>query len=1147
MRILSSEANVFNHFDGLLQKVISLLSTSSQAPTITGYTSAAKSLFLLRLAQQTLRTTLIVTRTEAEADAAFEDLLFFEGFFRGATPRLHRFPDWDLSPYQVAVPSINHVALRMQTLNQLSLGHPVVVVASIASLVRKILPQNIFRKSCLDLASGKSLERETLVKHCLCSGYRNVSIVQDPGEFSVRGGLVDIFSTAHDFPLRLEFLGDTLESIRPFDIDSQISGHEQKSALLLPAREYILNEFYEEAFQVGIDWMAPTHYPSMATLSDYCSDPPIIVLDEPKELLQVSKDLEDNAKENWSNEFPSPEDWYASFESLSTEKDGKDFIVTEQIPHAYAFSTHDKNNSPVCIDLACRSLETFGLGVQGASFSTLIESIEELRSRGLVFVIARSDGQANRLITLFGEHNLPTKIWTSDDLNLFRSSNETSPIYVSHGVLSSGFFIASFGAMIREEDLFAKSTPYRPQRHSKNTHFLPSVEDMKIGDLVVYVQHGIGRFAGLGRLEISDYEQEFFKVEYAGNDIVYVPLDRMNQVQRYQTQEGHVPRLDSLRGTRWNQTKSRVKKSIEDMAEELLDLYSRREVVDGFQYGEDTLLSHEFDAAFEYEATTDQLRAIDDVKQNMESSRPMDRLVCGDVGYGKTEVAMRAAFKAVLDNRQVAILVPTTLLANQHFQNFSRRFAPFAVTIGILSRFQSSKEQSSTLASVKAGSIDILIGTHRLLQKDVNFKTLGLVIIDEEQWFGVRHKERLKQLRHAVDVLTLTATPIPRTLQLSMSALRDLSVIDTPPPGRLAIKTQVLRTDDRVVREAIHWELRRGGQVFFVHNKVASIEQIGLWITELVPEAKIGIAHGQMDTRALESVMLQFLEKDITVLIATAIIQSGLDIPSANTIIVNRADQFGLAQLYQLRGRVGRGGQQAYAYMLVPNEAVISSDAKRRLQAIEEFCEMGSGFRIAARDLEIRGAGNLLGKQQSGQIEAVGFELYVQMLEQAVRERRGESVQEPLDPQIKLPVSAYIGDEYVEDPHQRLSLYKRLSSCGTISDLALLHGETLDRYGPIPESFEHLFQVMEIKILAKALGLERCEVTSYDMNFHFATNQAPVTGGVPNLIKKYGKKVRFSSPQSIEIILSTSVWSEIFNCLRDVLNILQGSTTPSLQ
>ncbi len=1128
-------------FDALLVQLDSVQKQGAHLPIITGYTRSAKSLLLLRLAQRTSRTMLIVTRSEIAADAIYADLVFFRDFFNLPILPIHRFPDWDLSPYQPGIPAVNLVALRMRTLYQLTQGDPTVVVSSISSILRRTIPKATFASSYLELHPGDYLEREVFINRCLRLGYRNVSIVQNHGEFSVRGGIVDLFSTAHDEPVRLEFLGDTLESIRLFDPNSQISAHEQPKAVMLPAREYILEALLDRPLPPNIEWQIPQYYGTMNALTDYCLDPPIVVLNEPHELRQQADNLMMQAIEEWSEPATSPEMLYLSWESIGTAKDGRTVIVTETIPHATERSIYREGAyTDTSIHMECRSPESVGFGVHGAPFLSVIKLIKELRSRGSVVVVARSYGQADRLCTLFAEHDVPAKLWHAHHQVTLGSHMAGGPIYLAYGILSSGFLMEGFGAILREEDLFAKLISRSSQRHLKSAHFLPLIEDIELGSFVVYVEYGIGRYAGLRRLEIQGYEQEFFMIEYAGNDVVYVPLDRMNQVQRYQCQEGHTPSLDTLRGTRWSQTKSRVKKSIEDMTEELLDLYSRRELVEGVGYSQDSILSHEFDAAFEYEATSGQLTAIEDVKRNMESSRPMDRLVCGDVGYGKTEVAMRAAFKAVLDNRQVAVLVPTTLLANQHFENFSRRFAPFPVRVGIISRFQSRKEQQIVINDVKVGIIDILIGTHRLLQKDIIFKDLGLAIIDEEQWFGVRHKERFKQLFHSVDVLTLTATPIPRTLQLSMSSLRDISIIDTHPEGRLAIKTQVVRKNDRVIREAIQWELNRGGQVFFVHNKVMTIEQIGMWLRELVPDASIGIAHGQMNTRALEAVMLRFLSGDITVLVATAIIQSGLDIPSANTIIINRADQFGLAQLYQLRGRVGRSGEQGYAYMLVPSEAIISDTAKLRLEAINEFCEMGSGFRIAARDLEIRGAGNLLGKQQSGQIEAVGFELYVQMLEQAVRQRRGEVVNEPREPQIKLPVSAYIAAEYVSDVHQRLALYKRLSSSAKVSDLALLHGEILDRYGPIPDSLEHLFQVMEIKLLAKTLGLERCEVSTRAITCNFSVGASPSVDAIPALIQQHGDMVRFPTPQTIEILIASKEWTQTFQVLRQSLNTMIG-------
>jgi transcription-repair coupling factor (superfamily II helicase) len=663
----------------------------------------------------------------------------------------------------------------------------------------------------------------------------------------------------------------------------------------------------------------------------------------------------------------------------------------------------------------------------------------------------------------------------------------------------------------------------------------------------VHVQHGIAKYRGLKRLSVQDFESDFLILEFSGGDTLYVPLDRLNQVQRYSGAESHVPRLDRLGGTSWAKTTSRVKKDIEEMAQELVDLYANRELVKRNAYGATTTLYHEFEAAFEYEETTDQLRAIEDIGRDMESTKPMDRLVCGDVGYGKTEVAMRAAFKAVEHDRQVAVLVPTTLLAHQHYENFAERFAPFPMRVALLSRFQSPKETKTILKDVTAGTVDVVIGTHRLLQKDVAFRQLGLVIIDEEQWFGVKHKERLKQLRTQVDVLTLTATPIPRTLQMAMSSVRDLSIIDTPPAGRLAIKTEVIRFSDKAVRDAILRELGRGGQIYFVHNRVETMERIGAWLHQLVPEARMVMAHGQMDARPLEAVMLKFVKREADVLIASAIIQSGLDVPNANTIIVNRADLFGLAQLYQLRGRVGRGGEQAYAYFLIPDEGMLTGDAQKRLIAIQQFTELGSGFRIAAADLEIRGAGNLLGKQQSGHIAAIGLDLYMQMVEQAVQRLKGHVIEEEPDPTLQLPVSAFIPEQYVADPHHRLSLYKRLTACGQIGELALLHGEIQDRYGPPPEPVERLVEVMQLRTHAKRLRLASIEVHGQTAKVVFHPKAVIPETSVHRLMDQLKKRLRFPSPVSFEIQMRHDDWPALFSELNAILQSLDLCDTKTIQ
>jgi transcription-repair coupling factor (superfamily II helicase) len=749
----------------------------------------------------------------------------------------------------------------------------------------------------------------------------------------------------------------------------------------------------------------------------------------------------------------------------------------------------------------------------------------------------------DRLLSLFAEQDLPATTWKPHE---WKISSQKSPFGLIQGDLSTGF-VSTDGRLtiITEEELFAKGMRHRPVQKSKTATFLSSLDDLKAGDYVVHVQHGIARYEGLRRLSVQGFESDYLILRFAGGDTLYVPLDRLNQVQRYKGAEGHAPKMDKLGGSSWGRTTAKVKKGIEEMAHELVELYANREVVQRSEYGEDTTLTHAFEAAFEYEETPDQIKAIDDIKRDLEAPKPMDRLVCGDVGYGKTEVAMRAAFKAVEHNRQVAVLVPTTLLAQQHYDNFSQRFGPFPIRVGMLSRFQTPKEAKAVLKDAADGSVDIVIGTHRLLQKNMVFRNLGLVIVDEEQWFGVRHKERLKQLRTQVDVLTLTATPIPRTLQMAMSGLRDLSVIETPPAGRLAIRTQVMRFNEETIREAIMRELGRGGQVYFVHNRVQTMERTATRLQQLIPEARIVMAHGQMDERLLEGVMLRFLKRDADILVTSAIIQSGLDVPNANTILVNRADTFGLSQLYQLRGRVGRSGQQAYAYFFTPDEGTLTTDAQKRLVAIQELTELGAGFRIAAADLEIRGAGNFLGKQQSGHISAVGMDLYLQMVEQAVQQIKGTVVEEEPDPTLHLNVSAFIPEEYVADPHHRLSLYKRLSSSQQVGDLALLNGEIQDRYGVLPEPVERLFEIMQIRVLAKSLRLASIEIKDGTVVVSFDPKASIPETGIRTLMDRYKNRFRLVSPLSFELHLTHTDWREQAPELTAALQILGVCDTKS--
>ena len=1091
---------------------------------------------------------LIVAKSDEAAARLFDDLRFYHDLSGLPDTALALFPRWETLPYESTAPHVGLIARRMNALHQIRTLPAAKVVTSIDALMQRLMPVDIFSRTVLALKVGASIEREALTAGLLRLGYRRVSVVEIPGEFSIRGGIIDISSTAYQEPLRVEFLGETVESLRLFDPATQKSTAKMDRAIVLPAREYLRTGAGPEALApiaADAEWRAPDLYGHMQSLFDYFTTPPLLTLDQPAALKLSCNALWERIDDGYlrhsdkeeTSPYPSPERLFLTWQDISNQTSGWTQLALEPLAEADE-SWHPVQAFPAQVPASA------GLGARGTPFGQTLSILERLRDECRVLLVARSRGQVDRLLALLREHDVPAIEWSPSAWST--STPTRAPFFVRHGDLSAGFLSSELRlAVLTEEELFAKGARHKPQAKSKAATFLSSLEDLNVGDYVVHVQHGIAKYRGLKRLSVQDFDSDYLILEFYGGDTLYVPLDRLNQVQRYSGAEGHVPRLDRLGGTSWARTTARVKKDIEEMAHELIDLYANRELAKRHSYGYDSTLYHEFEAAFEYEETPDQLKAIDDITRDMGSSKPMDRLVCGDVGYGKTEVAMRAAFKAVEDNRQVAVLVPTTLLAHQHYDNFAERFAPFPTRVALLSRFQSPKEAKAILKDLAAGSIDVVIGTHRLLQKDVQFRNLGLVLIDEEQWFGVKHKERLKELRTQVDVLTLTATPIPRTLQMAMASVRDLSIIDTPPAGRLSIRTQVVRSSDKLIREAILRELGRGGQVYFVHNRVETMERTGAWLQRTVPEARIVMAHGQMDAKPLEAVMLKFFRREADVLVASAIIQSGIDVPNANTIIVNRADTFGLAQLYQLRGRVGRSGDQAYAYFLVPDEGQLTEDAQKRLMAIQQFTELGSGFRIAAADLEIRGAGNLLGKQQSGHIAAIGLDLYMQMVEQAVHRLKGQVVEEEPDPTLRLNVSAFIPEDYVADSHQRLSLYKRLSSSTQIGDLALLHGEIQDRFGPPPEPVERLLEVMQIRLQAKALRLASIELKTGSVVITLDAKSQVSQTAVQRLMDRHKGRIRFLSPLSFELQMPHQDWTFIFPELTATLQSLGVCDTNS--
>lgn len=1135
------------YWQTLLQPIIDALGNPAARPSVTSLFGSAHG-FLLTLITRRLRSTkfappfLVVTGSDDAAERLYNDLRFFHTLLGLPADQLALFPTWGLVPYETSTPPSDLVAQRMHALLRLAEGLPTIVIAPVQALLQKVVPRTVFRETCFQLRLQRDIDREELLAKLLRLGYRQASVVEIPGEFSVRGGIVDIFSTAYDAPLRIEFLGDTVDAIRMFDPSTQTSSEKRREAWVLPAREAIRPAAAPDALlplTAEAEWRAPAWYPAMDTVLDYFSTPPCLALDQPAFLAseataywgKVEDEYLRHSEQVGGNTFPTPNHHFTLWESLLAQAHNSPWLAMESVVSS------DAAWSPT-LEFPAQPPAACGLNLRGTPFTDTLMTLDRLRQAGPVVISARAQAQVGRLLALFSEHDLPATPWTTQAWA--QDSATRAPFYLVHGDVSSGFVCRDIGfTIVTEEEVFAKGTRQKQAAKSKTAAFLASLDELSVGDCVVHVQYGIGRYRGLKRLSIQGHESDYLILEYARADTLYVPLDRLNQVQRYIGAEGSIPRLDKLGGNTWEKTKARAKKDIEEMAHELVALYASREVVQRGAYHGDRTMLHDFEAAFDYDETPDQLRAVEDIKRDLSSTKPMDRLVCGDVGYGKTEVAMRAAFLAVEHNRQVAVLVPTTLLAHQHYDNFAQRFAPFPARVALLSRFQNPKETKQVLKDLAAGTIDVIIGTHRLLQKDVTVPNLGLVIIDEEQWFGVRHKERLKQLRTHVDVLTLTATPIPRTLQMAMAGVRDLSVIETPPPGRLAIRTQVARVNDMVVRDAIIRELARGGQVYFVHNRIETLQRMGTWLQQLVPHARIVMAHGQMDGRALEGVMMKFFQREADILVATAIIQSGLDIPNANTIIVNRADMFGLSQLYQLRGRVGRSGQQAHAYFLVPDEGALTSDAQKRLIAIQQFTELGAGFRIAAADLEIRGAGNLLGRQQSGHIAAIGMDLYLRMVEEAVSKIKGQPIQEDIDPTLHLAVSAYIPEDYVPDAHQRLALYKRLAGCTQLGELALIHSEAQDRYGPTPEPLDRLLEVMQIRVYAKALRLLTVEVKTEAILLTLPTSGGPSPERVQALMDRYPRRLKFPSPTSIEVQMPTANWPTLFHELSVALQTLQ--------
>ncbi len=1085
-----------------------------------GLTGSAEARLLADLIKQSDRPLAILVADQKQARQLRTDLAFYSS--RRNTIAL--FPHWEVGAYDPLSPHPEVEAERLATLSGLHEGRFRAVIITVRALMQRVMPRSVLNDLCLRLQPEQSYARPQLTESLLSLGYQPVPLVEDRGTFSFRGDILDIFPTASDEPIRLDFFGDELEQIRPFDpISQRSSSKSYRDILLLPARELVLagehrqtfleqlrercdelnmprtrreallDEIREGLLAPGREFLLPLNYDQLSTLFDYLPgfrwvlSAPTAIEQAADQFAAEIRAAENRMRDTEAVFVPAAELFLTPQETLSQIDAAPRIDLTRlQLFHLEAdwplYRITTEGNAGLLDDATST----------GAGLDLLAAKITAWQQQGWrLLLVCHQTGQAERLQEMLEHHELSVPV--DPEIRLAQLEKGAAAICV--GDLSSGFRLPDERlAVITEEEIFGNRAHRRSRRETKAV-MLPSLAQLKEGDFIVHTDHGVGRYCGLQHLQTGRVEGDFMYLEYAGEDRLYLPIDRIERVQKYVGAEGHEPKLDKMGGSAWEKAKIKARSAVEEMARDLLKIQAKRKMNKGYAYPPADSEFHEFEAAFPYEETDDQLTAIEDVLGDLQSDKPMDRLVCGDVGYGKTEVAIRAAYKVALAGRQVALLVPTTILARQHLETLRQRFHGTPVEIDMLSRLRSTAEQKQVRERLAAGQIDIIIGTHRLIQRDIRFKELGLVIIDEEQRFGVTHKEKLKRFRAEVDVLTMTATPIPRTLQLGLLGLRDLSVIDTPPVDRLAIRTYVTRFDDELIRQAILRELQRGGQVFFVHNRVQSIGAMAEFLAQLVPEAKIAVGHGQMNEHELEQVMLDFIEGKSNVLVCTTIIENGIDIPRANTILVNRADRFGLAQLYQLRGRVGRSDRRAYAYLLIPGEGVLNHDARERLRVLQEQTELGAGFRIASHDLELRGAGELLGGRQAGQVTAVGFEMYTELLEETIQELQGLAKEDRIDPDLRLGVSAFLPETYLHDPNQRLVFYRRLASAESDRAVFELADELRDRYGALPEAGLLLLEVMKLRVMLKQLRIEAAEYDGRRLvfAFHASTQVKPET------------------------------------------------------
>ncbi len=1122
-----------------INEITDSLLNSRYPISITGPSESQKAHLAYSICSQTGHRGIFITYNDIQARRVYDDFSFFAG------DNAVLFTSREIMLYDVEAKSYEAVFQRIGVLDRLCSGEFGFVVTSAEALVQKLVSPEMFKTSILNYSVGERIDLDNISSMLISMGYERVVSVEGMGQFTIRGGIIDIFPVNSENAIRVELFDDEIDSIRYFDILTQRSIDKVDSLRIIPAREVIyaqeqqqkiaslirseLKEYIKASgsklsqeqidhlsskinididrlesdyYFPGIDRYIPSIIENPSNIIDFTGDS-LIFVDEPQRVEGRIKNILEEHHEACKNLLQKgsilPETLNVFFDENDVENGfGKrmtaymNTIPVEGLAAGRSFSIVSKQTS----------------SYQG-HMELLIEDLKNWKEKNSrIVILSGAKGRGERLKETLSEGGLES-VYRDDEI----SKLEPGQILITHGSLNKGFEYPSIGlVVVSDREAFGLDRKHKRPHVRKNGKKLNLFTDLNIGDYVVHQSHGIGQYVGIEKLSVENIKRDYLKIKYQEGGYLYIPTSQLDLIQKYIGSEGKAPKLNKLGGTEWVKTRKKVKESLREIAEELILLYAKRQSAEGFVFSKDTVWQKQFEDMFSYEETEDQLKCIDEIKRDMEIKRPMDRLLCGDVGYGKTEVAMRAVFKAVTNSKQVAYLVPTTVLAQQQYKTFSDRLKDFPVRVEVLSRFKSAAEQKEILKNVKAGMVDILIGTHRLLQKDIQFKDLGLLVVDEEQRFGVGHKEKLKNLKPNVDVLTLTATPIPRTLHMSLVGIRDISVIEDPPEDRLPVQTYVMEYNPDVIRDAVVREMSRNGQVFYLYNRVRTIDRKAFELQALIPDARIGIAHGQMSERELEDIMFDFIDGKYDLLVCTTIIESGLDMPNVNTIIIEDADKMGLSQLHQLRGRVGRSNRTAYAYVTYKRDKMLSEIAEKRLQAIKEFTELGSGFKIAMRDLEIRGAGNLLGAQQHGHMEAVGYDMYCRLLDEAVRELRGETVEDmESEFTIDINVSAFIDNDYISMEDQKIEMYKKIASIQDEQDMIDVQDELIDRYGNIPQSVGNLIEIAYIKALAKESGLSAITEKNGSVIFQLKNATASNIEVIGKLSAKYKRQLLFNA------------------------------------